>query len=90
MGANYYAKSESKGEEKAVTTQIGLMLFQLPAYKAPRSLPTRVHMVGWWAEVIGIRYSLFSQVANNVLEFHDYCFPDYLYILPLIYIFLKN
>lgn len=40
--------------------------------------------------MIEIRYILFSQVANNVLEFYDYWFPDYLYILPLIYIFLKN
>ena len=40
--------------------------------------------------MVETRYSLFSQVANNVLEFYAYCFADYLYILPFIYIFLKN
>lgn len=42
-------------------------------YKAPRSLLTCDHTVGVvGVSVIEIRYSLFSQVANNVLEFYDY------------------
>lgn len=70
------------------STQICLMLFQCPMYKAPRSLLTCDYMVG----VVGggDRNKIQSFFPRLLIMYLNFMITDYLYILPLIYIFLKN